>query len=315
MKRQRAAFTLIELLVVISIIGVLIALLFPAAGGVWGSAYEVRCQNNLAQLAKVIGAYCTEHRGSFPLQPKPQVQASGSASNWLYGLKDRMGNPDFTAGILWRHKYIGSQEVLYCPLDADRGLVRDSQKALMKLVCKNCGAPVSSATAACTECKQQAGTEEKAPTSYVINGSITYGGGDERGTHDARMWSTDSVTAVRSRHFSEFEATDFLFIEQSAGINPNRPVDSPNQEPKSAFDTGYMTPNANKYALTNRHRGGGFVSCMDGHVEWFSHEQFAEGMKKVYNGREWYREVPKRPESARPGEVTPEELGARWNPG
>jgi prepilin-type N-terminal cleavage/methylation domain-containing protein len=303
-KCQHAAFTLIELLVVMSIIGVLVALLFPAAGGVWGSAYEVRCQNNLAQLAKVVGAYCTEHQGSFPLQP--QGQASGSASNWLYGLKDRMGNPDFAAGILWRHKYIGSEEILYCPLDADRGLVRDPQKALLKLVCKNCGAPVSSSTAACTECKQQAGAEEKAPTSYVINASITYGGGDERGTHDARIWSTDTVTAVRSRHFSEFEATDFLFIEQSTGVAP---------EPKSAFDTGYMTPNSNKYALTTRHRGGGFASCMDGHVEWFTHEQFTEGMKKVYNGREWYREVPKRPQSAQPGEVTPEELGARWNPG
>ena len=40
-----------------------------------------------------------------------------------------------------------------------------------------------------------------------------------------------------------------------------------------------------------------------------------EGMKKVYNGNQWYREVPKRPRNAPQGEVTPEELGARWNPG
>jgi len=304
-KRQCAAFTLIELLVVIAIIGVLAALLFPAAGGVWSSANEAKCQNHLAELAKVIRAYCAENGGSFPLLAFHQIR--GSASNWLYGLTPATGQPDFTTGILWRHKYIGTEEVLYCPLDQDRGLPRSRQTAVMKLACKHCGAPVASATARCTECNKPADAVEKAPTSYVINGSITYGGGyGDRGNNDAHPWSrTDVMSSVRSRNISEFEATDFLFIEQSSGVDP---------EPKSAFDTGYMTPNHNKYALTNRHRSGGFVSCMDGHVEWFTSEQFTEGMKTI-SGGDWWRKAPQRPQNAPAGKVTPQELGARWNPG
>lgn len=285
MKRQRSAFTLIELLVVVAIIGVLAALLFPVVGGAILGAGEVECQNHLSQLAKVVAAYCAEHHGSFPLYAQNDI--SGSASNWLYGLTSAGTTPDFNTGILISHKYIGTEDILYCPVDRDRGLVRE-QGALMK----------------------GTGANAKAPTSYVINASITYGG--ERG--DAWSWSSDEATKVRSRKISDFDPVDFLFIEQSAGKDPDLPDDYPNQEPHSAFDKGYMTPNFNKYALTNRHHGGGFVSCMDGHVEWFNHEKFTEGMKKVY-GSEWYRNAPTRPSNTPQGEVSDEEIGARWNPG
>ncbi len=275
MKRQRSAFTLIELLVVVAIIGVLAALLFPVVGGAILGAAEVECQNHLSQLAKVVAAYCAEHQGSFPLYAQSNI--TGSASNWLYGLTSA-GKPDFNTGILISHKYIGTEDILYCPVDRDRGLVPPKTGALVN-------------------------DKGRRPTSYVINASITYGGGGG----DAYSWSTDKATKVRSRKISDFDPVDFLFIEQSSGVEP---------EPDSAFDKGYMTPNSNKYALTNRHREGGFVSCMDGHVEWFSHEKFTEGMKKVYgSGGQWYRNTFKRPDAAQPGEVTKEEIASRWNPG
>ncbi|HUU94088.1 MAG TPA: type II secretion system protein [Phycisphaerae bacterium] len=307
MRRQCPGFTLVELLVVIAIIGVLAGLLFPAAGGIWASAYEAKCQNHMRQLAEVIRGYCAENQGSFPLLPQGQVQAKGSASNWLYGLRDAAGNPDFTTGILWRHKYIGTDEILYCPKDRNMGLPRNKQTAIKEFICKNCGAPVAAASAVCTECKQKTGTEERAPTSYVINGSITYGGGSEGSNRDARLWSNDPMTAVRSRNIAEFEPTDFLFIEQSSGVEPD--------VTPSHFNTGYMTPNSGRYALTNRHRGGGFVACMDGHVEPFTSEQFTEGMRTLPQSGEWWRVAPRRPSGVPQGKVTPEELGARWNPG
>lgn len=280
MKRQRSAFTLVELLVVISIIGVLAALLFPAVGGAILGAGEVECQNHLSQLAKVVRAYCAEHQGSFPLYAQRNIR--GSASNWLYGLTSA-GKPDFKTGVLVNHKYIGTEDILYCPLDRDRGPIRKTgTDALVN--------------------------NGKYPTSYVINGSITYGGGIESGDVDAYSWSMDPVTLVRSRKISDFDPVDFLFIEQSSGVKP---------EPDSAFDKGYMTPNSAKYALTNRHHGGGFVSCMDGHVEWFSYEQFKEGMEEAFKPGKanWYKYSPTRPSNAQPGKVTPEEIGARWNPG
>ena len=85
MKRQRAAFTLIELLVVISIIGVLIALLFPAAGGVWGSAYEVRCQNNLAQLAKASAPIARNIGAVSPCSPSPRSRPAEAPATGCTG--------------------------------------------------------------------------------------------------------------------------------------------------------------------------------------------------------------------------------------
>ena len=278
-KRQRSAFTLVELLVVISIIGVLAALLFPVVGGAILGVAEVECQNHLSQLAMVVRAYCAEHQGSFPLYAQQNIR--GSASNWLYGL-NAARKPDFKTGILVSHKYIGTEDILYCPVDAGRGMSR-ATSALMN-------------------------DEGKPPTSYVINGSITYGGGIESSDMDAYMWSADPATQVRSRNISDFDPVDFLFIEQSSGVKPE-------PEP-SKFSAGYMTPNFSKFALTNRHHGGGFVSCMDGHVEWFSHEKFTKGMKKVYgSGAQWYRNTFTRPSNTPPGEVSDEEIGARWNPG
>lgn len=283
MRRQCRAFTLVELLVVMGIIAIMIALLFPAIGGAIVSMNEVHCQNNLAQLSKVIQAYCGDSKGSFPLYATKYV--TGSASNWLYGLTTG-GAPDFNTGVLVKYKYIGDESILYCPADKSAGLPRPSG-AVMKGV----------------------GAAKTAPTSYVINGSITYGGGLEGGRQDAYKWSSwalDKTPWVQSRSIGDFDPVDFLFIEQSSGVSP---------EPTSAFNCGYMTPNSSLYSLTTRHRDGGFVSSMDGHAEWFSRESFERGMIKVFAGTYWYRNTPVRPPGTPPGKITDEEIGARWNPG
>jgi type II secretory pathway pseudopilin PulG len=115
----------------------------------------------------------------------------------------------------------------------------------------------------------------KCQMSYVINGSITYGDtvfGKER----------------RVRRFSEFDPNDFLFIEESE--------DSP-------FDQAFMNPDSTgNYTITHtmaRHHDGGYVACMDGHVEWLSQDDFLAEVKKVTDqGGNWW-----------------EKSGNRWNPG
>ncbi|HUV38385.1 MAG TPA: type II secretion system protein, partial [Planctomycetota bacterium] len=72
MKRKhstRRAFTLIEILVVIAIIGILVALLFPALSRVRHSAREKQCMSNLRQLYTALVIYADQHDEYFPVEP------------------------------------------------------------------------------------------------------------------------------------------------------------------------------------------------------------------------------------------------------
>jgi len=218
--RQRGGFTLIELLIVITIIGVLMGLLFPAVIDAMKAANETKCQANLKQLAEAMLTYCSDHDGSFPLYPtgtKP-----GSASDWLYRPATSGGQNlnDFSKGLLLANKYIGNDEILYCPLDMDRGLPRPSGALeMVKII----------------------GTlKESVPApSYVINQSITWG--------DYSNWPGGTRGKVRSRNITDFDTNDFLFIEQSAGVGTDL-------EPESACDQAYMIPNANAWHAKDRLR-------------------------------------------------------------
>lgn len=58
---RRRGFTLIELLVVISILGILMALLLPAAGGAIDAAKRTQAKNDVTQLATAMTAFEAEY--------------------------------------------------------------------------------------------------------------------------------------------------------------------------------------------------------------------------------------------------------------
>src|SRR5262249_31729620 len=77
-KRKRAAFTLVELLVVIAIIGILVALLWPAVQGAREAARRTQCQNNLKQQSLAILNYESSKK-TFP--PGVELDTNGNYFN------------------------------------------------------------------------------------------------------------------------------------------------------------------------------------------------------------------------------------------
>jgi prepilin-type N-terminal cleavage/methylation domain-containing protein/prepilin-type processing-associated H-X9-DG protein len=65
-RRRRDGFTLVELLVVITIIGMLMAMMFPALGSIIDAVRNAGCQNNLTTIYKAIGLYESGVAKGFP---------------------------------------------------------------------------------------------------------------------------------------------------------------------------------------------------------------------------------------------------------
>jgi hypothetical protein len=77
----------------------------------------------------------------------------------------------------------------------------------------------------------------------------------------------------------EFKPTDFLFIEES----DDSPFDL------AMLFTDAVSSSHGIYHLTDRHRGGGFVSRMDGSVEYMARPDMDAEIAKLFNGSDpWY---------------------------
>lgn len=83
------AFTLIELLIVIAIIGILMALLFPAVGGALEMAKKAKAKNDVVQLAIAVKAYQTEY-GKLPTMVVSSDDGTEAAGGWFQGNNDEL---------------------------------------------------------------------------------------------------------------------------------------------------------------------------------------------------------------------------------
>jgi prepilin-type N-terminal cleavage/methylation domain-containing protein len=91
MKSSRA-FTLIELLIVIAILGILMALLFPAVQGALDAAKRAQAKNDVVQIATAITGYETEY-GRLPATDAAAVDVGGDVLAALMGSNANSLNP------------------------------------------------------------------------------------------------------------------------------------------------------------------------------------------------------------------------------
>ncbi len=108
-RHTRLGFTLIELLVVITIIGVLIALLFPVFAKARENGRMTACASNLHQIGLAIQMYEADNNGGLPPSfedPRAIGKRYNLPPNWSF---DPL------------HPYVPDPDIYYCP-DGNRDL-------------------------------------------------------------------------------------------------------------------------------------------------------------------------------------------------
>jgi len=133
--RARRGFTLVELLVVITIVGMMMAMLFPAISVIKDRANNIRYQNNLSQLAKAAAVHETQKR-RYPGYVEYNPVAAGNNMMSAYGWPVVM-LPYVGRGDLWGHWRAGNRTEV--PIDQYRCPGDTSAETLSISYVANCG--------------------------------------------------------------------------------------------------------------------------------------------------------------------------------
>lgn len=119
-KRQPRAFTLVELLVVISIIGMLMALLFPAVNAAIGRAKRAQCMNNQKEISLALTMY-ENQRERFP---GFNEVVGGRIASWVVAIMPQLQRGDLydTWDDPSGAQVSGTIDLMICPTDAQTTL-------------------------------------------------------------------------------------------------------------------------------------------------------------------------------------------------
>lgn len=245
---RRGAFTLVELLVVIGIIALLLGILLPTLGRVRKQADETTCSNNLRQFGVALQMYANQNDGWSPTEGYGDGTTQAKAS-------DRWDNPMFWPNALppmiGELPYYEEQQ-----LDSagQRRLPKAGDKSLW--VCPSAsdavaGAPASGDTA--TDGYFMIwGWAESNPLPPPPSGPRV-----QRKTYWCYVWNSklnNSSPFLKIARVRKSSVTPIL-IEKM--MNPGE--DPSFVEPLARSKTAWTR-------FTTRHRGGGFMLFLDGHV-------------------------------------------------
>ncbi|REK49415.1 MAG: DUF1559 domain-containing protein [Planctomycetota bacterium] len=122
---RRGGFTLVELLIVLLVIGILIAMLFPAVMSIRESARQSQCQVNMRQIGLALRSHMTT-RGRFPVNQigggsSPQGDCQGGYYSWLVPLLPQVGFEELHDEIDFRESMANN-----CDQSANDGSISNS---------------------------------------------------------------------------------------------------------------------------------------------------------------------------------------------
>ncbi len=116
--RNRSAFTMVELLMVIVIIGLLMALLFPALGRFRETARQTECLTRMKNVATAIDIVA-EKENAYPGWRNPRLRSDGPYVSWVLPLLPNLERKDVYDH--WRNTPgtpdAPKIELLICPTD------------------------------------------------------------------------------------------------------------------------------------------------------------------------------------------------------
>ena len=119
-RRRRHGFTLVELLVVITIIGMLMAMMFPALGSIIEAVRNTGCQANLNSVYKGVTLYESGVAKGFPglveSGKKSKRYPNGVPMTWAVSILNQLG--DANIHTTWYDPQEGSPEMIVAPVKA-----------------------------------------------------------------------------------------------------------------------------------------------------------------------------------------------------